>query len=105
MFDKRPLSLYVQLMIRSFRNKALEKLYESGSGKSLPPEFVGKIRRVLLALDEANSPDDLSQPGFGLHQLSGNLRGHWSIVITRNWRITFRFVGQDVSDVDFVDYH
>ena len=105
MFDKRPLSLYAPKMIQSFRNKALERLYVTGSGKALPSGFVAKIRRVLLALDEANAPSDLSQPGFGLHPLSGNMRGYWSIVITRNWRITFYFEGQDVCEVDFVDYH
>ena len=92
-------------MIKSFRNKALEKLYENGSGKSLPPEFVPKIRRVLLALDEANSIDDLSQPGFGLHPLAGNFRSYWSIVTTRNWRITFRIEGNNIVEVDFIDYH
>ena len=92
-------------MILTFRNKALEKIYEGGSGRGLPAEFLPKIKRVLIALDVAQSPDDLSQPGFGLHPLSGNLKGFWSILVSRNWRTIFRFSGQDICDVDFVDYH
>ena len=92
-------------MIASFRNKALERCYSGVSSKGLPAEFVPKLKRILFALDNANSPDNLSQPGFGLHELSGNLKGSWSIVVTRNWRVTFRFQGENVCDVDFVDYH
>ena len=44
-------------------------------------------------------------PGYGLHPLRGDLRGMWSISISGNWRITFRFDDGDVYDVDLVDYH
>lgn len=92
-------------MIISFRNKSLERCYAGGSAKGLPAEFVPKIRRILFALDNANSAVELSQPGFGLHELSGNLKGTWSIVVTRNWCVPFRFEKENVYDVDFVDYH
>ncbi len=92
-------------MIISFRNKPLERCYAGGSAKGLPADFVPKIRRILFALDNAIGVGELSQPGFGLHELSGNLKGTWSIVVTRNWRVTFRFDGENVCDVDFVDYH
>jgi toxin HigB-1 len=83
----------------------LERCYSGGPSKGLPAEFVPKIKRILFALDNATGADNLSQPGFGLHQLSGNLKGSWSIVVSRNWRVTFRFQGENVCDVDFVDYH
>lgn len=92
-------------MIASFKSKALWRLYEGGSGKGLPPAFVPKIRRSLFALEQAERPEDLSQPGFGLHELTGNRRGIWSIVITPNWRLTFRFDGGNVIEADFEDYH
>ena len=92
-------------MISSFRNKTLEKAFRTGSNKGLPPEFAAKIRRVLLALDQAQRSDDLRIPGFGLHSLTGDLKGFWSIVVSRNWRITFRFEGTDVGEVDLTDYH
>lgn len=44
-------------------------------------------------------------PGFGLHPLKGNRAGYWSVRISRNWRIIFCFKGQDVRDVDLIDYH
>ncbi|MCH7566909.1 MAG: type II toxin-antitoxin system RelE/ParE family toxin [Nitrospirae bacterium] len=35
----------------------------------------------------------------------GNRRGSWSVRVSGNWRVTFRFKGQDVMDVDYEDYH
>lgn len=43
--------------------------------------------------------------GLQLHPLTGNLNGFWSVSVSGNWRIIFRFVGSHVSDVDLVDYH
>ncbi len=44
-------------------------------------------------------------PGYGLHPLKGDLKAFWSITVSRNWRIIFRFEEGDASDVDFTDYH
>ena len=44
-------------------------------------------------------------PHPGLHAMMGDRRGFWSVVISRNWRVIFRFEGGDACDVDFVDYH
>jgi len=59
----------------------------------------------LYRLDEANSIDDLNIIGWNLHQLSGNLKGFWSIKINGNWRIIFRFEDGVVFDIDYIDYH
>ncbi len=104
-FGKCQLSLYGLSVITSFRSKVLERSYATGTTKGLPPAFAAKIRRVLFALDQAEGPDDLRQPGFGLHELTGDMAGFWSIVVNRNWRIVFRFDGTSVADVDYVDYH
>jgi toxin HigB-1 len=64
-----------------------------------------KLERILGLLDVAVSPEDLNLPGFKLHPLKGNLKGHWSIWVNGNWRVTFRFVGADVELVDYQDYH
>ena len=44
-------------------------------------------------------------PGLRLHQLKGNRAGYWSVTVSRNWRIIYRFENEDVYDVDLIDYH
>ena len=67
--------------------------------------MVSRVRLALADLDDACSPMDLDLPGYRLHQLKGSLKGHWSISISGNWRMTFRFVDGDAYDVDLIDYH
>lgn len=92
-------------MIVSFRHKGLELLYRDGIKKGVQAAHAGKLRRILSALDVAQSPDDLAIPAFRMHPLKGNLVGHWSIWVNGNWRVTFRFVDGDVELVDYQDYH
>lgn len=47
----------------------------------------------------------MNAPGFGLHALKGDLKGHWSVTVNGNWRLTFRFEGEDAILVDYQDYH
>ena len=44
-------------------------------------------------------------PGFRLHRLKGDLAGFWSVTVSGNWRVIFRFEGSHASDVDQIDYH
>lgn len=44
-------------------------------------------------------------PGFQLHALSGELKGHYAVSVSGNWRITFRFENGQAVDVDYLDYH
>jgi len=44
-------------------------------------------------------------PGFRLHALKGKLKGFWAVTVRANWRVIFRFVGNDALDIDYVDYH
>jgi proteic killer suppression protein len=60
---------------------------------------------VLANLDVALRPSDLDLPGYRLHPLRGRLKGMWSVTISGNWRIIFRFEDGDAFDVDLVDYH
>lgn len=60
---------------------------------------------MLGRLNEAPNPQAMNLPGWGLHPLKGNLKGHWSVRVSGNWRLTFRFVGRDVELVDYQDYH
>jgi proteic killer suppression protein len=47
----------------------------------------------------------MNLPGFRLHALKGDLAGRWSVTVSGNWRIVFRFESGDASDVDLIDYH
>ena len=92
-------------MIRSIRHRGLKRLYERDDRSKLRPDLVDKIVLLLGRLDAAGSIDDMDVPGFGLHRLSGDLKGFWSVTVSRNWRIVFRFEEGDAFDVDFLDYH
>ena len=60
---------------------------------------------ILGLLEVASEPSHLDLAGLRLHPLKGGRRGEWSLRVNRNWRITFRFEGEDVTDVDYEDYH
>jgi proteic killer suppression protein len=44
-------------------------------------------------------------PGWGLYPLKDKLKDHYSISVNGNWRMTFKFEGEDVVLVDYQDYH
>lgn len=92
-------------MIRSFRHRGLRRLYETGSGRSIAPSLAPRVSRILARLDIARSPGDMSLPGWRLHPLKGDQLGSWSVWVSANWRIVFRFDDGDAWDVDLVDYH
>jgi toxin HigB-1 len=92
-------------MIRGFRHRGLRRLYEDDDRRELNPQHAEKIARILARLDEAKAPEDLDLPGFRLHPLRSDLAGFWSVTVRANWRIIFRFVDGDATDVDLVDYH
>ena len=79
-------------MIESFRHKGLRKLYEDGETRFLPADEVGKIKRILSYLEAAEQPQALHLPGYRFHQLKGEYRGFYSVTVTGNDRIIFRFV-------------
>lgn len=93
------------LMVVSFQHKGLRLFYEKGNASKLQAQHVSKIRSILTRLDAAASPTDMNVPGYGLHQLMGELKQFWSIKVDKNYRIIFRFVDENVYDVDYLDYH
>jgi proteic killer suppression protein len=94
------------MAILTFRNKALQRLFEDDDRRGVPPGAVHKLMDMLAALDAARTLTDLRVfPGWRLHPLSGNLVGLWSLTVTGNRRLVFRFSRGNASDVDLVDYH
>jgi proteic killer suppression protein len=92
-------------MIRGFRHRGLRRLHERGDAAGVHATHRKRIVRILGYLDMARIPRDMDFPGLRLHPLTGNLDGFWSVSISGNWRIVFRFEGGHVADVDLVDYH
>ena len=92
-------------MIRSFKHRGLEALYDGRTARRVAPEHVGKLRDILAVLDRGRGPNEMNLPGFRLHPLKGSLKGHYAVSVSGNWRVTFRFENAHVVDVDYVDYH
>ena len=92
-------------MILTFRHRGLRRLYERDDPRGVNPEHVGKLRNILARLDIAQGPDDMDLPGFRLHPLRGSRSGTWAVTVRANWRVTFRFEGEEVTDVNYEDYH
>lgn len=92
-------------MIKNFRSKGLQLLFEDDDGRKLPADMLARIRLILSVLHAASNIEGIDVPTFRLHPLKGALKGHFAVTVRANWRITFRFDGGDVFDVDFVDYH
>lgn len=92
-------------MIKSFKHKGLKKLYETGSKQGVKPEHATRLRLILARLDAGFAPEDMNLPGLGLHLLKGSLKSFWSVSVSGNWRVIFRFENGNVRDVDYLDYH
>ena len=92
-------------MIGHFRHKGLKLLYEKGDRRRVPPDQAEKLERILARLDVAAGAEDMRLPGFRLHPLKGDRADFWSVRVSGNWRVVFRFDGTHASDVDLVDYH
>jgi len=92
-------------VIKQFRHKGLQRLFEAGSKAVVQAAHVSRLRRQLARLDVAGSPQDMNVPGWKLHALAGDLSGHWSVWGSANWRLTFTFDGEDAVLVDYQDYH
>jgi toxin HigB-1 len=92
-------------MIRTFKSKALRKLFENGDARSVPVDQINRIENRLMTLNASRAAEDMNVAGYGFHRLSGDLKGFYAVKVTGNWRIIFRFEDGDALDVDHVDYH
>ncbi len=89
-----------------FNHKGLQALFEKDDARRVRADQLARIKHILLLLDAAQSPASInSRPGFRLHPLKGDRTGQWSVKVSKNWRIVFRFVDGEAVDIDLVDYH
>jgi proteic killer suppression protein len=92
-------------VIRTFQHAGLEKFFQTGSKAGIQPAHAKRLEDQLAALNAANKPLGMDLPGWNLHPLQGEFAGHWSVKVNGNWRMTFRFEGEDAILVDYRDYH
>jgi len=92
-------------MITSFIHKGLERFYKTGKTSGIQAKHAKRLRLILSNLDQAESPNDMDMPGLHLHELKGKRKNIWSVSVSGNWRVTFRFIGRDAEIVNYDDYH
>ena len=92
-------------MIKSFAHKGLEVFFFTGSTKGIQVKPSRRLSMILDLLNHAVVAADMDFPGSRLHMLKGNLAGVWSVTVSGNWRITFRFEDGNAYIVDYQDYH
>lgn len=97
------------IMIQSIRHKGLKLFWTKADKSKLPAAMVPKILRILTIIDALEVvPDDLMDLPFLRPQpLKGEVSGFWSMSVSENWRIIFRFdnASRAAYDLDFIDYH
>ena len=93
--------------IVSIRHKALKRFYETGIAKGLDGNLVYRLGRMLALISDAAEFGELFEPpNYGLHPLVGNREGEWAMIVSRNWRLTFRKADDEaIADLNLEDYH
>ncbi len=93
------------VMIKSFKHKGLQIFFEFGITKGIQHKHSARLRMQLAALDTAQTIDDMDISGYRLHPLKGARKGCWSISISGNWRLTFKFIDGNAYVLNYEDYH
>jgi proteic killer suppression protein len=92
-------------MLKSFKHKGLEGFFYSGSKKGIKPSRSSKLAKILDRLNAAKEIKDMNYPGSYLHQLTGDKKGQYSVRVSGNWRVFFKFINGDAYIVDYDDCH
>lgn len=93
-------------MIKTFGNKETEKIWKGIRSKKLPNEIQEVARRKLRMLNNSQDVNDLRiPPSNRLEKLKGEMDDYYSIRINNQWRIIFKWIGNDSYSVAIIDYH
>jgi proteic killer suppression protein len=105
MVDSCNLKGYIVWVIKSFDHRGLERFFYDGVKRGIQAAHEQRIADILDRLDAAVTIQDMNYPGSNLHQLKGRLKGVWSVKVSGNWRVTFKFQDGNAYVVDYKDYH
>lgn len=97
--------LYTALVIKSYGNKHTENLWNGNSPRPFRAFARQAIKRLRIINRAINLRDLQLLPGNRLEALTGDRKGQYSVRINGQWRICFRWSGNDAFDVEIVDYH
>ena len=92
-------------MIRTFSHAGLQRYFETGKSRGIRADMAKRIQVRLNVLNRARELRDLNLPGFGFHPLKGDRKGEYTLTVTANYRLTFRFESGNVLDLNLEDYH
>lgn len=92
-------------MIKSWKHKGIRTFFETGKTSGIITQHAKKLKIILQLLNAANAPERMDLPGMRFHALKGKLKGHFSVTVNANWRVIFKFDGEDAALVDYLDYH
>jgi proteic killer suppression protein len=95
----------LEYMILNFRSRGLKRFFERGEHGQIRADHRDRVGDILTRLNAVTAPEHMNQPGFHLHPLTGTYKGFWAVTVRANWRVIFRFEGEDAADVDYLDYH
>lgn len=96
------------MRIRNVLHKGLKRFIERDDVSGLQPAMAGKSAQMVSFLQEMAHEDELrSVPTWKAHRLTGDRKGTWSLLVTKNWRLTFRLSTDEIEiiDLDYEDYH
>ena len=92
-------------MIQSFKHKGLELFFKTGRTSGIQSKHAKRLQLILGRLHASVSHKDMDLPGLFLHSLSGKRSNIWSVKVSGNWRVTFRFNDTHAEIVNYEDYH
>ena len=92
-------------MIKTFKHKGLEILFYKGIPKGIQSKHKVRILNILDLLNAADTIRVMNFPGSNLHKLEPKNENKWSVKVSGNWRITFKFINGNAYDVNYEDYH
>ena len=93
-------------MIKGFADRDTQRLFQREPVRRFPSNLLRVMLRKLVALDAADSLDDLRvPPGNRLEKLKAGRAGQYSIRVNNQWRVCFGWKDGDAHDVEIVDYH